>query len=838
MKNPYLNNLVAKGIFEGYYTKLFENEKVDSLANKLSDSALNVFKVLTFDLAPKRDRNPDVIRIKLSDISNSNSVKQLAAKLLDYADDNELVDVKYAEAKRLYLECLKKLCDCLERIAEISSEKGEVIIKAFKISPIKLQNIIDNIAKQAEEETKLKVANEADLLDYYDDINESFLTGYKGRIEKIKKLLTNLITSSEGKDQKNGYGRDWKRTFIDLDEKRKVLDITRSGFGEKDKNLLDELEKQVIKYQKEFNDALLQAANRSLQALEDDEDVYKLYSDVTELAIEALDLLTRAKSQYEIAYKQILDQHEVEESTFIKSLFPLKRGDRDTNSKIKGSNLIYSIQLALCHGIPSADKLIKSKKGPNGIYGPATTAVIASLQKLSGNKNLNGQLDRALLDSILASDWVQVKDKKAIESALEMVRSKTNESEFYGVQDNVVSIDCFLSLNENKIVINNAEFERELASQYKIAYSAPTPEYSPKGSPGSSKKKSGASVNELTKKLRTVYGVKVESDDFIKTDGTLKSSYSPEFISAWTKAIDETEGSPKDYGYFFYDSGIYPIKTKYSSLKTPSNWKKWSSVRQTKSFDSEDASDFLSDYMKTWNSFGRVKGDVRYQSIKSIIKEREGSDLETAYELMSSSILNKSIPYIDFEDLKGNITKAFNIALQKEEKSPDLGAADFCAVNDFLIMVSSAVSFDGSKFISCIKWIHDHVLGEVTAKRISNDSIILIMTGKGFSGISNILSYSSNGIVPRDVTTASNIKSLINLVSKMILKEPSKNLGGFKYLIDAESDGDLGKSTLSFNCKYITCEIYPLINSHVKRMNANSFADIPESKSFKCVDVN
>lgn len=112
------------------------------------------------------------------------------------------------------------------------------------------------------------------------------------------------------------------------------------------------------------------------------------------------------------------------------------------------------------------------------------------------------------------------------------------------------------------------------------------------------------------------------------------------------------------------------------------------------------------------------------------------------------------------------------------------------------------------------------------------------MTGKGFSGIRNILSYSSKGIVPRDVTTSSNIKSLINLVSKMILKEPSKNLGGFKYLIDAESDGDLGKSTLSFNCKYITCEIYPLINSHVKRMNANSFADIPESKSFKCVDVN
>ena len=62
---------------------------------------------------------------------------------------------------------------------------------------------------------------------------------------------------------------------------------------------------------------------------------------MTELYTEALDLLTRAKTQYEIAYKEIMDQHEVEESTFVKSLFPLKRGDRDTNPKFKGSNLIY-----------------------------------------------------------------------------------------------------------------------------------------------------------------------------------------------------------------------------------------------------------------------------------------------------------------------------------------------------------------------------------------------------------------------------------------------------------------------------------------------------------------
>lgn len=832
MKNPYLNNLVAKSILEGHYERLFENEKVDSLANKLSDNALNVFKVLTFDLAPKRDRNPDVIRVKLSDIANSGTVKQLTAKLLDYADDNELVDAKYAEAKRLYLACLNKLCEALERIAEISKEKGEIILKSFKISPTKLQNIIDNIAKQAEEETKLKATNESEDFDL---VNESLFVGYRGRIEKIKKLLTNLITSAEGKDQKNGYGRDWKRTFLDLDEKRKVLDITKSGFGDKDKKSLDELEKQVTKYQQEFNDALLQAANRSLQALEDDEEVYKLYSDVTELSTEALDLLTRAKSQYEIAYKEILDQHEVEESTFLKSLFPLKRGDRDTNSKFKGSKLIYYIQSALCNGIPAADKLIKSKKGPNGIYGPATTSVISSLQKIAGNKNVNGQIDKALLDSILASDWVQTKDKKSIESALETIRSKTNESEIFGDYDRVRSIDSFLSqLNENKIVINNSEFEKELQSQYKTV--SAQPEVVSSSSTGT-KKVAGSGVKDLAKKLRTVYGMKIESDDFTKKDGTLRSSYSPEFVNAWVKALDKVGESAKDYGYFFYDGGLYPIKSRYSSLKRPSNWEKWSKVRQAKSFSSEDASDFLDDYMKSWKSFGKVKGDERYQSIKTIIRKREDTDLATAYEMMDSSIMNKSIPFIDYDDLKGNITKAFNIALQKGEKDPDLGAEDFCAINDFLVMVSNAVSFDGKKFISCIKWIHDHVLGESTAKRISNDSVFWFKTGSLF-GVDSMLSYNKSGISVSDVSSASSLKKLFNSVKKLILKDPSKDLPGFKYLIDMEDEDDLGKSTLSANCKYISCEIYPIINSHVKRMNANTFEKVPQSGNSKCIEIN
>ena len=69
------------------------------------------------------------------------------------------------------------------------------------------------------------------------------------------------------------------------------------------------------------------------------------------------------------------------------------------------------------------------------------------------------------------------------------------------------------------------------------------------------------------------------------------------------------------------------------------------------------------------------------------------------------------------------IAKAFGLALQRGEKSPDLGKEEFVAINNFLIMIANAVSFDGSKFISCLKWIHDNILGEATAKRVKRDNI-------------------------------------------------------------------------------------------------------------------
>jgi len=827
-KRPYIYNPVANKLFEEYYEKIFENEQVDSLLSKAVDSSLEAFKKLTFDLAPGRDRNPDVMRVKLSDIANTKSVKSLTAKLIDYSDDNDLVNSKYSEAKRLYLEALKNIAEVLNRTSEISKAKDDVILKQFKLSSNKLQNSIDNIAKQSEEEEKTKAKNENYLEseDFDDSLNESLFTGYADRIKSLKKLLTNLISSSEGKDQKSGYGKDWKRIFIIFDERRKELD--KSDGGEKSRKKLADLEKDVEKNQEEFNKSLIQAANRALKQLEDDEELYTSYSDVTNIFSQALDLMTRANTQYNLALKEIKDESEVKEVEIAKAVFPLKRGDTDSDKKIKNSGLILAIQNALSNGIPSAGKLIRSKGGPNGKYGPATTSVVSTIQKISGNKNINGQIDQSMLQDILISDWVSEKDKKEINKALQTIGSKMNEnfsyvlgiSEFFGNQN---------TINEGKIIINNSEFEKELQSQYKSVVSA-----SPLGAEDDRPKKSSSSgVQSLAKNLRQKYNIKVESDDFTKQDGSLKVSYSNDFIKAWNMALDKADPA-EEYSYFFYDGGVYNINLGSTSLKNACNWNKWAEARQIRNLGNEDATEFVGNYLKGWTTFGMVRPSFRYEGIKSLLKknsENNNLDLSGPFEMMESSIKNKEIPFIDYENLKGDISKAFSIALQKGEKSPDLGKEEFVAINNFLVMISNCVSFDGSKFISCVKWINDNVLGESTAKRVTKDAIFGI--SKNNSDTGPLLSYEGSKIIVGDYDDLKNKRTK----SK---KEMSSSLGGISILAGMRNSEDFKgiKNILGNNCYYIAADIYPSISSHVKRMNATEFENLPQQSPFKCVNIS
>lgn len=823
-KNPYINNPVAKMFIQERFDKLFENENVDQLLVKIADNALNAFKIITFDLAPKRDRNPDSFRTKLSDVINSNNLKELTAKLMDYADDNDLSNSKFYDAKKLYYDALEKFCDSLKRTSEISKAKDEVAIKQFKLAANKLMNSIDSVAKQAEEEEK-KANENLDLYYFEDSLNESIFTGYKDRVKDLKKLLTNLKTSATGKDQKNGYGKDWKMVFVELDEKRKALDVNEGG--EKSRKLLEELEKQVSKYQSEFYDALIKATNRSLQKLEQDEEIYTTYSDVTELVNQALELLARAKTQYLIVVKDIKDENEAKEIEISKVLFPLKRGDTDSDKKIKNSGLIFAIQKAFIDGIPSAGKLLKSKGAPNGKYGPATTSIVATLQKISGNKNQNGELDRSLLDDIISSDWVSTENKKKIQTALEIIKSKTNENHDY------LNYDSYLL--EGKIQINQSEFESELSKKYDEVKSMVVDRA--KGEDVSHKPGSASGVGKLAKKLRELYNIKIEEENFIKSDGSLKSSYSTQFIKDWISALEKAEkDDPKNFGYFFTNGGVYNINQPYTSLKNACNWSEWTEFRKIKNLSDEDAVDFLSNYLKGWTTFGMIRPSYRYDGLKELSRKNSANDsldLSGPYEMMETSIFNKEIPFVSFEALKGDIAKAFKIALQKDEKSPDLGKEEFVAINNFLIMIANCVTFDGDKFISCVKWIDENIIGESTANRITKDMIYGIDNDDKDTG--PLLGFESSKIVVGGFDEISKKQSSVKRKKKMSSSLPGiSQLAGMKNN-DSESSGI--KDVLANTCYFISADIYPSIETHLRRMNAKSYDQLPQIIPNKCVNV-
>jgi hypothetical protein len=824
-KNPYIHNSVARIFFDEYTEKIFENENVDELLVKIADNALNCFKIVTFDLAPKRDRNPDVIRVKLSDITNSKSIKEMTSKLLDYSDDNDLGNSKFYEAKKLYLDSLKKFAEALNRTSEITKAKDEVAIKQFKLAAEKLMNSIDNIAKQAKEEEK-KANENLDLYFFDEHINESIFTGYKDRLKDLKKLITNLKTSSEGKDQKNGYGKDWKSVFIELDEKRKALDVNEGG--EKNRKILEELEKQVSKYQTEFNDALIKTTNRALQKLEADEEIYTTYSDVTNLVSQALEFLTRAKTQYSIAVKDIKDENEVKETEIAKTLFPLKRGDTDSDKKIKNSELIFAIQKAFVDGIPSAGKLLKSKGGPNGKYGPATTSIVATLQKITGNKNQNGELDRTLLSDIISSDWVSAENKKKIQLALEVIKSKTNENYNYLYTEKIF---------EGKIQINQSEFESELGKKFEEIKSISVDRA--KGEDVSHKPGSAGGVDKLAKKLREIYSIKVEGENFTKTDGTLKSSYTTQFIKDWNSALEKVSSEdPKDFGYFFTDGGIYDINLSSTSLKNACNWPKWTSFRKIEDLSDEDSVDFLTNYLKGWTTFGMVRPSFRYDGIKSLQKsnsDNDSLDLSGPYEMMEGSIRYKEIPFVDYNTLKGDISKAFNVILQKSEKSPDLGKEEFVALNNFLIMMGNCVTFNGEKFISCIKWIDDNIIGESTANRIVKDQILGVNLLDD-SDTGKLLGYESSKIIVGSFSEISKKNTANKRKKQMSDTLPGMNILANMKKQDGEARGI--KGLLADTCYYIAADIYPSIESHLKRMNAKTFDQIPQKAPNKCVNIN
>ena len=132
MTQRYLNiNPIAKMMSIETF-RIFENESVDELIQKLSTSAFDIFKKVVVDFAPGKQRKLSTIKEKLKDTANSSTFKTLLAKMKDYAKETEIENSALADVKSLYIDAMEQIADAIERSIEIDPKLEDKVIKYFQ----------------------------------------------------------------------------------------------------------------------------------------------------------------------------------------------------------------------------------------------------------------------------------------------------------------------------------------------------------------------------------------------------------------------------------------------------------------------------------------------------------------------------------------------------------------------------------------------------------------------------------------------------------------------------------------------------------------------------------
>ncbi len=157
-------------------------------------------------------------------------------------------------------------------------------------------------------------------------------------------------------------------------------------------------------------------------------------------------------------------------------------------------------------------------------------------------------------------------------------------------------------------------------------------------------------------------------------------------------------------------------------------------------------------------------------------------------------------------------------------------------------MISNAVSFDGNRFISCLKWAQDNILTESIVNKLSKDPdfIKLSRSEKAMDFLSEnlkgvpFLTYSSSNIVCYNMETEKKeLREKISGLSRSKSKhEDTYKLPAFSSFVSNPN------GILSANINYIVTSCYPSVALHVKRMNSKAFDDLPQTVGNKCIDVN
>lgn len=598
MRSDYLKyNQIARNLSIDSF-RLNENADVDNLMKRIDEILASNFKKIVFDIASDKNRNPDSFRAKVEQIKGSSSVKNLAAKLKDLCSDVEIVDPSFAEIKQFYLQSLSEVAEAAKRAVELDPSLESKFIESFEKTLQKIQGEMDKIAKES--------------------ISESLGIGYSGRAKRLNKILVSLISDSRGKDAKSGYGRDWQRLFSQLEQKLKAISLSdKHSVSDKDRKELMDLEKKVDNLSQEYNQYKVKAAELAMQKIQKDDDLSQKMSDVNDLLTTALDAYTRAFTQEGIVEVKAREEMEDKESKMNDRVFPLKLGDKDSDARLKNSNIISSLQKALIDAYSPIRNVLTPRGGADGKFEAGTSAAIKAIQGSLDNKNVDGKVDKSLLDSILKLDQVSAANKDALKKSLEVLRSSyANLSE-----SSVVGAADFMRMFENKTYIDPDRIEDELKKY--------SDDLATMNNVGESMTSDAMMAERLAKSLRTKgYNKNAEAEDFLREDGTLKGSYPQDFVLAWTEAVN----GDKDVSYFFIqdDKGrgsLYPAKRLSTNVNKPCNWDKYSSMLGK---DNEDIDDYGKWYTSYYKNFAGVDKDTKCSPIDDVF----GKNAELASEYL------------------------------------------------------------------------------------------------------------------------------------------------------------------------------------------------------------
>ncbi len=792
MSKNYLNiNPIARQFSIETY-RLNENQDVDSALKLSVNTLLELFKKVVFDLASDRNRNLTSFSKKIESLSDSSSFKNLIAKIKEISEDVEIQDPMFASLKKMYIDSISKVGDSIKRLIELDPSLEAKSIEYFKSAGKKLVSEVQSFSSQEQEK-----------------LNEAMAIGFSGRTDRLKRNLTNLVLDSKNKDAKSGYGRDWYRLFQTMLQKLSAIDSGKASFTDNDRKNLSELEKKADTLAQEYAQYKVKALELAMTKIMKDDDLASKFGDFSELMTSALDQVTKANTEEGIIEIKIREDLEDRETKMHDRVFPLKQGDKDGDSKLKGSGIIAAVQKSLIDAFAPIKNLLDPRGGANGKFESALTVAIKSIQSSLGNKDVNGKLDKPLLEVILKLDQVSSENKGKIKEAL----SKLRET-YYTVSEgaNALRASEFLRLLEAMTYIDPDDIEAKIK-----VYSEEIQEDD--ASIADPKTSEAAVAEALAKMLRTKnYNKNAEAEDFMREDGTLKGSYPVDFLDAWQKSIS----GDKNISYFFIEDeegngGLYPTKRLSSNVNKPCNWNKYSQIA---GHDDEDLNNFGKWYTTYWKNFGGVDSSTKLGVLDDVIASNCDSsrndkldDICSVYEEIRDVLTpNKeeiSAGYLRPSSLKRII-----------ESMKGIGASDIDSLNpdelrslyNTVVLISPLVTFDQNTKEWCPAL-------DVLSKSLDKDTESLVTEMKKCSSIGKPGKMSNEKVIVMD----SPVEGSGNEVMKSIL------LG-----VSEESNKSASmKSTLG--------KVLPIVkglNKHSKRMGVKNSKDISPEISDSIVIVS